>query len=169
MAVPPASAAAASPASNAPSPRSPTVRPLVLPSDSLVAPPTGMASPASSDPHTSDEELLASFLDWGPDSDFGSRANARSPIRSSTPPAPTEVPAVPAAMVDALGVAVTLPSPVRAPVAPSPSDAAAEVPGSSLVPPRSVTPPVGPSEIAIAFGVSREDVTGRRFSAKVFR
>ncbi|ETI30535.1 hypothetical protein F443_22344 [Phytophthora nicotianae P1569] len=66
MAVPPASAAAASPASTAPSPRSPTVRPVVIPSDSLVAPPTGMASPASSEPHTSDEELFASFLDWAP-------------------------------------------------------------------------------------------------------
>ncbi|ETN10459.1 hypothetical protein PPTG_10592 [Phytophthora nicotianae INRA-310] len=111
MAVPPASAAAAataSPASAASSLRSPTVRPGVLPSDSLVAP-TGMASPASPEPHTLDEEFLASFLDWGPDSDFGSHAHARSRARSSTPPAPTEISAVPDAMVDALAVAVTLP------------------------------------------------------------
>ncbi|ETI30039.1 hypothetical protein F443_22841 [Phytophthora nicotianae P1569] len=66
MAVPPASAAAASPASATPSPPSPTVRPVVLPSDSLVTPPTAMASTTSSEPHTSDEELLESFLDWGP-------------------------------------------------------------------------------------------------------
>ncbi|ETL84302.1 hypothetical protein L917_15842, partial [Phytophthora nicotianae] len=118
-----------------------------------------MASPALSEPYTSDDELLASFLDWGPDSDFGSRAHDRSRALSSTPPAPTEVPAVPAAMVDAPAVAVTLPSPLRAPVATSPSDAATEAPVSSLVPSRSVTPPVGSSEIAIAFGVSREDVT----------
>ncbi|ETM55614.1 hypothetical protein L914_01189, partial [Phytophthora nicotianae] len=86
----------------------------------------------------------------GPDSDFGSRAHARSRARSSTPPAPTEVPAVPAAMVDAPAVAVTLPPPVRAPVASSPCDAAAEAPGSNLVPPRSVTHPVGSSETASA-------------------
>ncbi|ETP08995.1 hypothetical protein F441_15104 [Phytophthora nicotianae CJ01A1] len=160
MAVPPASAAAASPASAAPSPRSPTVQPVVLPNDSLLAPPAGMASPASSDPHTSDEELLASFLDWGPDSDFGSRSRARSRARSSTPPAPAAVPSVSAAMVDASAVAVTPPSPVRdpvapsspvrAPVAPSPSDAAAEVPTSRLVPPRLVTPPVSSAETASA-------------------
>ncbi|ETP27589.1 hypothetical protein F442_23136 [Phytophthora nicotianae P10297] len=66
MAVPPASAAADSPASAAPSPRWPTVRPVVLPSDALVAPLAGMTSPASSEPHTSDEEILASFLDWAP-------------------------------------------------------------------------------------------------------
>ncbi|ETP52780.1 hypothetical protein F442_02254 [Phytophthora nicotianae P10297] len=117
MAVPHASAAAASPASAAPSPRSPTVHPVVLLSDSLVAPPTGMASPALSEPHTSDEELLASCLDWDPDSDFGSLAHAHSRARSSTTPAPTEVPAVPAAMIDAPAVAVTVSSPVRAPVA----------------------------------------------------
>ncbi|ETN06806.1 hypothetical protein PPTG_12827 [Phytophthora nicotianae INRA-310] len=62
-------------------------------------------------------------------------------------------------MADGPGVAVTLSSPVRDPVAPSPSDAAAEASGSSLVPPRSVTPPVGSSETDIAFGVSGEDVT----------
>ncbi|ETM02371.1 hypothetical protein L917_01147 [Phytophthora nicotianae] len=53
-------------------------------------------------------------------------------------------------MVDDLGVAVTLPSPVRAPVAPSPCDTAAEAPGSSLVPSRPVTSPVGSSETASA-------------------
>ncbi|ETO58454.1 hypothetical protein F444_23171 [Phytophthora nicotianae P1976] len=53
-------------------------------------------------------------------------------------------------MVDDLGVAVTLPSPVRAPVAPSPCDTAAEAPGSSLVPFRPVTSPVGSSETASA-------------------
>ncbi|ETM55617.1 hypothetical protein L914_01187 [Phytophthora nicotianae] len=105
-----------------------------------------MTLPASFEPHTSDEDLLASFLDWGPDSDFGSRARSRA--RSSTPPAPTEAPAVPAAMVDAPAVAVTLPSPLRAHVAPSLCDAAAKASGSSLVPPRSVTHPVGSSETA---------------------
>ncbi|ETM97480.1 hypothetical protein PPTG_24938, partial [Phytophthora nicotianae INRA-310] len=114
MAMPPvsaASAAAARPASASPSPRSPTVPPVVLPSDSLGAPPTGMASTASSEPHTSDEELLASFLDWGPECDFGSRAHRRSCTRSSMTPAPTEAPAVPDAMGDTPAVAVTLPSP----------------------------------------------------------
>ncbi|ETP28297.1 hypothetical protein F442_22413 [Phytophthora nicotianae P10297] len=53
-------------------------------------------------------------------------------------------------MVDDLGVAVTLPSPVRAPVAPSPCDTAAEAPGSSLVPFRPVTSPVGSSATASA-------------------
>ncbi|ETN10949.1 hypothetical protein PPTG_09977 [Phytophthora nicotianae INRA-310] len=129
MAVPAASAAAASPAFTAPSPRSPTVRPVVLPSDSLVAPPTSMASPASSESHTSDEVLLASFLYWGPDSDFGSRAHARSRARSSTPPAPTEVAAVLAAMVDAPAVAVTLPSPTASA---TPHDASTSSPPSAL-------------------------------------
>ncbi|ETL36882.1 hypothetical protein L917_11116 [Phytophthora nicotianae] len=63
-------------------------------------------------------------------------ADARSRARSSTPPASTEVPAVPDDMSDDPAVAVTLSSPSC-----------------------SVTPPVGSSETAIAFGVSREDVT----------
>ncbi|EEY66890.1 uncharacterized protein PITG_21837 [Phytophthora infestans T30-4] len=147
MAVPPASAAAAatSSPSAAPSPRSPTPRaPAAVPAvpAAMVDVPAGAVTPPSPvrAPVVPSSPVRASVA---PSSPVRAPVASSSPVRA--PVAPSSPVRAPVASSSPVRAPVAPSSPVRAPVAPSPNDAAAKAPGSSLMPPRSPSSPVGSS------------------------